>query len=166
MTASSAVVLSNLAYLIGAVVLATIGGLIVWLYHRHPKSIYANVESFHRGLRALAPDGVQAGSGRPAPPGVRIQPPPAVEPEAAAPEATAPEVDSDAGVVVPINGWRRPDAPDPERDPAGPWYLTPDLPEVMTDPWHLAPPAPILPPSMDEAASERRIERRAGAETG
>jgi hypothetical protein len=56
MTASSGVVLSNLAYLIGAVVLAIIGGLAVWLYHRQPKSVDANVESFQRGLQAIAPD--------------------------------------------------------------------------------------------------------------
>ncbi len=78
MTASSAVVLSNLAYLIGAVVLAIIGGLVVWLRHRQPKSVDANVESFHRGLRALAPDGSQPGSGRDAVTtatgGLRIQP--------------------------------------------------------------------------------------------
>jgi hypothetical protein len=79
MTASSSVVLSNLAYLVGAVVLAIIGGLVVWLRHRQPKSVDANVESFHRGLRALAPDAANA-----APPpqpvgltgaaGLRIQP--------------------------------------------------------------------------------------------
>jgi hypothetical protein len=56
MTASSGVVLSNLAYLIGAVVLAFIGGLAVWLHHRQPKSVDANVESFQRGLQAIAPD--------------------------------------------------------------------------------------------------------------
>jgi hypothetical protein len=56
MTASSGVVISNLAYLIGAVVLAIIGGIIVWLHHRQPQSVDANVESFQRGLRALAPD--------------------------------------------------------------------------------------------------------------
>ncbi len=56
MTASSGVVLSNLAYLIGAILLAIIGGLVVWLRHRQPKSVDANVESFQRGLRALAPD--------------------------------------------------------------------------------------------------------------
>jgi hypothetical protein len=49
-------VLSNLAYLIGAVVLAFIGGLAVWLHHRQPKSVDANVESFQRGLQAIAPD--------------------------------------------------------------------------------------------------------------
>jgi hypothetical protein len=56
MTASSGVVLSNLAYLIGAVVVAFIGGLLVWLHHRQPKSVDANVESFQRGLQAIAPD--------------------------------------------------------------------------------------------------------------
>jgi hypothetical protein len=56
MTASSGVVISNLAYLVGAVVLAIIGGFVVWLRHRQPKSVDANVESFQRGLRALAPD--------------------------------------------------------------------------------------------------------------
>lgn len=56
MTASSSVVLANLAYLFGAVVLAVIGGTFVWLRHRQPKSVDANVASFNRGLRALAPD--------------------------------------------------------------------------------------------------------------
>ncbi len=158
MTASSAVVLSNLAYLIGAVVLATIGGLIVWLYHRHPKSIYANVESFHRGLRALAPDGVQAGSGRPAPPGVRIQPPPAAEPEATARRPPPRRSTPTPAVVVP-DQWpapaRRPLIP--ERDPAGPWHLSPDLPEVMTDPVAPGPagPARTLPSAIDRRSCLR-----------
>jgi hypothetical protein len=56
MMASSSTVLSNLAYLIGAVVLAVIGGLAVWLHHRQPKSVDANMASFRRGLNALAPD--------------------------------------------------------------------------------------------------------------
>ena len=56
MIASSSVVLANLAYLIGAVVLAVIGGLAVWWRHRKPTSVHANMASFHRGLRALAPD--------------------------------------------------------------------------------------------------------------
>jgi hypothetical protein len=34
-----------------------IGGTLVWLRHRQPKSVDANVASFNRGLRALAPDG-------------------------------------------------------------------------------------------------------------
>ena len=56
MIGSSSVVLANLAYLLGAVVLAVIGGTFVWLRHRQPKSVDANVASFTRGLRALAPD--------------------------------------------------------------------------------------------------------------
>ena len=56
MSASSGVVLANLAYLLGAVVLAVIGGTVVWLRHRQPKSVDANVASFNRGLRALAPE--------------------------------------------------------------------------------------------------------------
>lgn len=56
MTASSSVMLSNLAYLIGAVVFAVIGGVAVWWRHRKPTSVHANMASFHRGLRALAPD--------------------------------------------------------------------------------------------------------------
>jgi hypothetical protein len=74
MTASSGVVLGNLAYLIGAVVVAVIGGLIVWLHHRQPKSVDANVESFNRGLRALAPDASGPSSRRaPAGPGPSVQ---------------------------------------------------------------------------------------------
>ena len=74
MIASSSVVLSNLAYLIGAVVFAVFGGLAVWWRHRTPKSVQANISSFNRGLRALAPEGEDA---RPLPePGVRIEPRP------------------------------------------------------------------------------------------
>jgi hypothetical protein len=54
--ASSGTALSNLAYLIGAIVLAVIGGFAVWLRHRKPKSVDANMASFKRGLNALAPD--------------------------------------------------------------------------------------------------------------
>lgn len=56
MIASSSTVLANLAYLIGAVVVAVIGGLIVWLRHRQPRSVDANMASFRKGLSALAPD--------------------------------------------------------------------------------------------------------------
>ncbi len=91
MTASSGVVLSNLAYLIGAVVLAIIGGCAVWLHHRQPKSIDANVDAFQRGLQAIAPD-----SSRPGPlrgPALAPQESPRVRPrsvvtvQAAAPDA-------------------------------------------------------------------------------
>ncbi|HEX4864847.1 MAG TPA: hypothetical protein VFV02_12285 [Acidimicrobiales bacterium] len=77
LVASSSVVLSNLAYLLGAVVLAVIGGTFVWLRHRQPKSVDANVSAFNRGLRALAPDGeppeaTTAGTDNP----VRVEPSP------------------------------------------------------------------------------------------
>jgi hypothetical protein len=49
-------VLSNLAYLIGAVVAAVLLALVLWLRHRQPKSVDANMASFRRGLSVLAPD--------------------------------------------------------------------------------------------------------------
>jgi hypothetical protein len=61
LTASSSTIVGNLAYLVGAIVFAVIGGVIIWLRHRKPKSVDANVASFRRGLSALAP-----GSGMPA----------------------------------------------------------------------------------------------------
>jgi hypothetical protein len=78
MIASSSTVLSNLAYLIGAVVLAVIGGLAVWLHHRQPKSVDANMASFRRGLNALAPDANPGPNGpaRHEQPGFNIQPVP------------------------------------------------------------------------------------------
>lgn len=138
MTASSAVVLSNLAYLIGAVVLATIGGLIVWWRHRRPQSIYSNVESFHRGLQALAPDSKHAGSNgiRPAAvSGLRIQP----EPVAAA--ATDPAPDPTAAATNPA-----PD-PGPAADTAAPAPLAAAMgPAANPAPaGDAAPPDPLAP---------------------
>jgi hypothetical protein len=85
MTASSSVVLSNLAYLIGAVVFAVLGGVVVWWRHRTPKSVQANISSFSRGLRALAPEGEDGGTVHqpgiePRPGGVRIVQPVMGEP--------------------------------------------------------------------------------------
>ena len=62
MIASSGTVLSNLAYLIGAVVLAVILGFLIWLRHRTPKSVDTNVAEFRRGMSVLAPD--QRSSGK------------------------------------------------------------------------------------------------------
>lgn len=56
------VVISNLLYLIVALAVAALGALVVVLRHRKPKSVEANVASFHRGLRALAPDQPTASS--------------------------------------------------------------------------------------------------------
>ncbi len=91
MTGSSSVVLSNLAYLIGAVVLAVIGGFAVWLHHRQPKSIDANVDAFQRGLQAIAPDSSRPGPLRPAHAapveGLRVRPRSAVTLQTARPAA-------------------------------------------------------------------------------
>lgn len=87
MIASSSTVLANLAYLIGAVVVAVIAALLVWIRHRQPRSVDANMASFRRGLSALAPDDPakarvrrpEAASIRPAPVSqhVRLEPVPA-----------------------------------------------------------------------------------------
>jgi hypothetical protein len=52
----AAIVLENVAYVIGAFAGIVIGGLVVTLRHRRPTSVEANVAEFHRGLQALAPD--------------------------------------------------------------------------------------------------------------
>jgi hypothetical protein len=49
-------VLSNVIYPLGAVALAVVVGVVLALRHRKPKSVEANISSFNRGLRALAPD--------------------------------------------------------------------------------------------------------------
>ena len=61
MTGLSSTVISNLAYVVGALVLAIILGIAVWWRHRQPKSVDANVASFKRGLRALSPENRPAG---------------------------------------------------------------------------------------------------------
>lgn len=53
-----AVVVTNLLYLGGALVVAVVIALVVVARQRKPKSVEANVDSFHKGLRALAPDDV------------------------------------------------------------------------------------------------------------
>lgn len=51
-----AIVVSNLMYLVGAVVAMVLLSTVVVVRHRRPKSIEANMKTFNRGLRALAPD--------------------------------------------------------------------------------------------------------------
>jgi hypothetical protein len=75
---TASVVMSNLVYLIGAVVLAIIGGLLVVRYHRKPTSIESNVATFSKGLRALAPESDADGKATGA---RRFLPAPAVGPE-------------------------------------------------------------------------------------
>jgi hypothetical protein len=49
-------VLSNLLYVVGAIVAATVASGVVWLRHRRPKSLEAGIEMFSRELKALEPD--------------------------------------------------------------------------------------------------------------
>lgn|GEM_PF-703580 len=56
MLATSSNVLANVVYLVGAVVLAVLGILVVWWRHREPTSVDAKMASFQKGLSALAPD--------------------------------------------------------------------------------------------------------------
>lgn len=51
-----AVVVTNLLYLGVALAVAVVVALVVVVRQRKPKSVEANVSSFHKGLRALAPD--------------------------------------------------------------------------------------------------------------
>lgn len=53
----SALVLTNLLYVAGAVVVATLVSALYVLRHRKPKSMEAAIESFSKELRALAPEG-------------------------------------------------------------------------------------------------------------
>jgi hypothetical protein len=51
----SSVVISNVMYVVGAIVLAAVVVAIVVLRHRRPTSVQSNMDTFHRGLAALAP---------------------------------------------------------------------------------------------------------------
>jgi hypothetical protein len=64
-------VLSNLFYVVGAIVAASVVSAFVLLRHRRPKSLEAGIEMFSRELRALQPErrGPAAGS-----PGSRVVP--------------------------------------------------------------------------------------------
>jgi hypothetical protein len=60
----AALVLTNLLYVAGAVVVATLVSALYVLRHRKPKSMESAIESFSRELRALAPDEEVGGAGR------------------------------------------------------------------------------------------------------
>lgn len=57
----AAVVLSNLLYVVGAIVAATVISTLILLRHRRPRSLEAGIELFSRELRALAPDATRTG---------------------------------------------------------------------------------------------------------
>ena len=48
--------MENLVYLLAAVVVSVVGGLVVFLRNRKPTSMEAGIDAFHRELKALAPE--------------------------------------------------------------------------------------------------------------
>ena len=48
--------MTNLIYLLIAVVLSGLGWLMLWFRHRQPTSVEHGIDEFNRELRALAPD--------------------------------------------------------------------------------------------------------------
>ncbi len=58
-------VLTNLMYVVGAIVAATVVSAFVLLRHRRPKSLEAGIEMFSRELRALQPERPSASAGGP-----------------------------------------------------------------------------------------------------
>jgi hypothetical protein len=48
--------MANLLYLIVAVTVSAVVCLLLWLRNRKPHSTEAGIDSFQKGLRALAPD--------------------------------------------------------------------------------------------------------------
>lgn len=52
----AAMVISNLLYLVGAIVAATLVSGIVLLRHRRPRSLESSIEMFSRELKALKPE--------------------------------------------------------------------------------------------------------------
>jgi hypothetical protein len=65
--------MANLVYLIAAVAISAVFCLGLWLRNRKPRSTEAGIDSFQRGLRALAPDSTASTSG---PAGDGERPPP------------------------------------------------------------------------------------------
>jgi hypothetical protein len=60
-------VVSNLLYPVVAVGVAALLCVLIVLRHRRPKSVEANMRAFHKGLRALAPEGDNPVAGSSAP---------------------------------------------------------------------------------------------------
>lgn len=48
--------MSNLIYLVIAVVLSVVGSLVLWYRNRQPRSMDHGIRQFSKGLEALAPD--------------------------------------------------------------------------------------------------------------
>ncbi len=51
--------MANLLYVAVALALSILGGLVLWLRTRRPRTLESGIEEFSRELRALAPDSRQ-----------------------------------------------------------------------------------------------------------
>ena len=91
----AALVLTNLLYVVVPVVVATLVSGLYVLRHRKPKSVESGIESFSRGLRALAPDR------RPRVPRSSRQAPDALTTPAGHVVRPVPLLQPDAGAAVP-----------------------------------------------------------------
>lgn len=57
--------MANLLYLIVAVAISALLSWVLWMRNRKPRSTEAGIDSFQKGLRALAPDKSPPESERP-----------------------------------------------------------------------------------------------------
>ena len=141
----SALVLTNLLYVVGAVVVASLVSGLYVLRHRKPKSLESGIESFSRELRALAPERrerVPPERRRPAP----ARPGDGATDPAAAPVAAARE---DAA-------WAQP-------PPSGPGAEgVPGVPVADPSP----PPRAPVPPGTDPALTDYGDGRNPGSRSG
>jgi hypothetical protein len=48
--------MSNLLYLVLALLFSVVGSLILWYRHRKPRTMEAGIDEFSRELKALAPE--------------------------------------------------------------------------------------------------------------
>lgn len=48
--------MSNLAFVVGAILLSALGTFIIWFRHRRPRSMQSGIDEFAKELKALAPD--------------------------------------------------------------------------------------------------------------
>ena len=147
----SALVLTNLLYVVGAVVVASLVSGLYVLRHRKPKSLESGIESFSRELRALAPErrgGVLRGE--------------RVPPERRRPDigdARRGDEATDAAAAAQRSedpGWPQPPSgPGAEGVPGGRWPTG-----VRGGPW------PTPRPGCRRRTGGRRIGRRMGVRGG
>lgn len=95
MMVASDIILQNVLYLAGAVALIIVLSVAVTLRHRRPTSVESHMDSFNKGLKALAPEGPPSKRKSRSQPGGALPPPAAayrpngVQPIVAKPKSEA-----------------------------------------------------------------------------